>query len=108
MIVQERPIPIRIQKNEVLLRRLPKNHITRAAIESELARRWSGHRGEQAVDFPLSKLPESDYLIFHGMRLTNGQFYFQIDTLILTAYFALVLEVKNYVGTLYFDPVLNQ
>ncbi|MFE8696525.1 nuclease-related domain-containing protein [Cytobacillus sp. FJAT-53684] len=108
MIVNERTIPIKIQKSEVLLRRIPENHWKRAEIVSDLAKRWAGFRGEQAVDFPLSKLPEKDYLIFHGIRLSNGKYSFQIDTLILTAFFALILEVKNYAGTLYFDPILDQ
>ncbi|MED3549794.1 nuclease-related domain-containing protein [Cytobacillus praedii] len=108
MIVKERTIPIRIQKNEALLRRIADKHYKREEIEADLAKRWAGYRGEQAVDFPLSKLPEKDYMIFHGIRLSNGKYFFQIDTLILTTYFALILEVKNYAGTLYFDPLLNQ
>lgn len=108
MIVKERTIPIRIQKNEALLRRIPENHWKKAEIASDLAKRWAGFRGEQALDFPLSKLPEKDYMIFHGIRLSNGKHFFQIDTLILTSFFALILEVKNYSGRLYFDPLLDQ
>ncbi|WP_180968208.1 nuclease-related domain-containing protein [Cytobacillus massiliigabonensis] len=108
MIVKERTIPIKIQKIEALLRRIPKSHWKRAEMEADLAKRWAGFRGEQTLDFPLSKLLEKDFMIFHGLRLSNGKHFFQIDTLLLTTYFALVLEVKNYTGTLYFDPLLNQ
>lgn len=47
-------------------------------------------------------------MIFHGIRLTNGKYFFQIDTLILSAKFALILEVKNFSGTLFFDPQFKQ
>jgi Nuclease-related domain len=108
LIVKERTIPIRIQKIEALLRRITENHWKRAEMETDLAKRWAGFSGEQALDFPLSKLPEKDFMIFHGLRLSNGKYFFQIDTLILTTYFALILEAENYSGTLYFDPILNQ
>jgi hypothetical protein len=87
---------------------MPKNHKVRAKIEEDLARRWAGYRGEAALDFHLSKLPENEYMIFHGIRLTNGKYFFQIDTLILSAKFAIILEVKNFSGTLFFDPQFNQ
>ncbi|PAE25680.1 hypothetical protein CHI10_06500 [Bacillus sp. 7894-2] len=108
LIMKHRTIPIRIQKNEVLLRRLPKNHKVRAEIEEDQAKRWAGYRGEAALDFHLSKLPADEYMIFHGLRLTNGQYFFQIDTLILSSKFALILEVKNISGKLYFESQFNQ
>ncbi|MGA5690485.1 nuclease-related domain-containing protein [Cytobacillus pseudoceanisediminis] len=68
----------------------------------------AGYKGEQAIDFHLSKLPEKEFLIFHDLRLSSGKHFFQIDTLILNHASALILEVKNYGGTLYFDPDSNQ
>lgn len=108
MIVKERIIPIKIQKIKALLRRIPNSHWKRAEIEADLAKRWAGFRGEQTLDFQLSKLPKRDFMIIHGLRLSNGKHFFQIDTLLLTTSFVLILEVKNYIGTLYFDPILNQ
>ncbi|RSL35137.1 NERD domain-containing protein [Salibacterium salarium] len=43
-------------------------------------------------------------MIFHDLRLRNSLRYFQIDTLILTSSFFLIIEVKNIAGTLSFDP----
>lgn len=108
MIEKERFVPIRIQKNHALLKRIPKSHPKRPNIESDQTRRLAGYKGEQAIDFHLSKLPEKEYLIFHDLRLSNGKYFFQIDTLLLNSAFALILEVKNYGGTLYFDPDFNQ
>ena len=103
-----REIPIRLQKLEALLKRLPKDHSLRSQIEEEILRRWKGYRGEQSVDFYLNKLPEKEYMIFHNIRLKNGNYYFQIDTLILTPFFVLILEVKNISGTLYFETTFSQ
>jgi len=108
LIVKEREIPIRLQKLEALFKRLPKNHPIRPQIEGELLKRWKGYKGEQSVDFYLNKLPQKEYMIFHNIRLKNGHYYFQIDTLILTPYFALILEVKNISGTLSFESTFNQ
>ncbi|WP_198029723.1 nuclease-related domain-containing protein [Bacillus sp. J33] len=80
----------------------------RSEIEKDQAKRWAGHRGESSLDFHLGKLPEKEYIILHGIRLTNRQFFFQIDTLILSKKFALILEVKNLIGKIYFDPQFNQ
>lgn len=108
MIVKKRTIPIRIQKMNALLPRLPDSYTKTQEIKSNLSRRIAGYRGEQSLDFHLYKLSEKSFYILHGIRLTNGKYYFQIDTLILTTSFALILEVKNYSGVLYFDPVCNQ
>lgn len=108
MIEKERTVPVRIQKNHVLLKRIEKNHVKKHEIESEQTRRLAGYKGEQAIDFYLSKLPEKDFRIFHNIRLSNGEYFFQIDTLVLCKAFALNLEVKNYNGMLYFDPDFNQ
>ncbi|MDQ0269100.1 nuclease-related domain-containing protein [Cytobacillus purgationiresistens] len=108
MIAKERTIPIKVVKMEVLLKRIAQNHPKRHLIKEELLKRRAGHRGEQAIDFYLSKLSPDDFYIFHNVRLSNGKYYFQMDTLILSAQTALILEVKNFAGTIYFDPVLNQ
>ncbi|MGP7817075.1 nuclease-related domain-containing protein [Niallia sp. 01092] len=47
-------------------------------------------------------------LIIHNLRLFDGKSFFQIDYLVLTPCFALILESKNYVSTLVFDASLNQ
>ncbi|WP_264806750.1 nuclease-related domain-containing protein [Cytobacillus sp. NCCP-133] len=108
MIEKDRFLPIRIQKNHALLKRISKNHPKRPDIESDQTRRLAGYKGEQAVDFHLRKLPVKEYIILHDLRLSNDKHFFQIDTLLLNSNFALILEVKNYSGTLYFDPDFNQ
>jgi hypothetical protein len=53
-------------------------------------------------------LPERDYYIFHDLRYPSGQTHFQIDSLILTRYFALHLEIKNISGCISFNEDFRQ
>lgn len=108
MIVKERSIPVHIHKLEALLRRLSNTHHKRSKIEEDLGKRLAGYKGEQRIDYPLSFLPEKDYSILHDVRLFDGSHYFQMDTIILSNCFILILEVKNIAGSLYFDSDFNQ
>ncbi|MGG1572204.1 nuclease-related domain-containing protein [Fictibacillus sp. NRS-1165] len=108
MIIKERTFPQYLTALEALLRRIPKNHPKRPDIESDLAKRQAGYWGEKALDYPLGFLPEKEYSIFHDLRLPDGNRHFQLDTLILSQRFALILEVKNIAGTLIFDVNFKQ
>jgi hypothetical protein len=108
LIAKERTIPIRISMLEAILRRLPEGHPRRAEYEEELAKRLAGYRGEQSLDYYLNFLPEDRYYIYHDLHLANGHLPFQMDTLILSPNFALILEVKNFFGTINFEPTFNQ
>ncbi|GER66649.1 nuclease [Weizmannia acidilactici] len=108
MIEKKRSIPFRIQVDEALLRRLPLHHPKRPEIEKDLAKRKAGFSGEQNLDYYFSFLPDDEFSIYHDLRIQNGNYYFQIDTFILSQNFALILEVKNISGTIYFDSVFRQ
>ncbi|MFX3623267.1 MAG: nuclease-related domain-containing protein [Ectobacillus sp.] len=108
MIVKERKKPVKIQKLEALLRRLPPQHPKQKEIEENLAKSLSGYRGEQSLDYYLSFLPPKQQLILHDLRLKENGRYFQIDTLILTKAFILIIEAKNIAGTIFFDTAFHQ
>jgi len=108
MIVKPRNKPIYIKKLEALLRRLPQDHPKREFISNNLTKRVTGYKGEKELDYPLSFLSDEEYMIFHDLRLYDGSHYFQIDSLIVSQHFILILEVKNIQGTLRFDPDFNQ
>lgn len=108
MIIKKRGIPLLIQKYRALLRRLPPNHPKIQIIKDELGRRKAGYYGERSLDFPLGFLDEKKYAIFHDLRLQDQSRYFQMDTLLLSEKYALIIEVKNMAGTLFFDPIFNQ
>ncbi|PFC86353.1 nuclease [Bacillus anthracis] len=108
MIVKERRMPIYLRQLEALLRRLPVHHPKRNIIAENIAKYKAGYKGERAVDYSLSFLPEQDYSILHDIRLFDQNHYFQIDTIIISPRFLLFLEIKNIVGTLLFDSTFNQ
>lgn len=108
MIKKERKMPVKIRKLEALLRRLSLTHPKRKEIASELAKSMAGYKGEQSLDYYLSFLPDQDYFIFHDLRLPHKYHFFQIDILILSSSFFLVLEAKNISGSLLFDHAFHQ
>lgn len=108
MIKKERKIPLKIEKLEALLRRLPVGHAKRNRVEDELSKSLAGFKGEQSLDYFLSFLPEKETQIFHDLRLKENGRFFQMDCLIVTSSFLLILEIKNIAGTLFFDPLFQQ
>ncbi|MCK6258408.1 NERD domain-containing protein [Fictibacillus sp. KIGAM418] len=108
MIIKERKMPLIIRKLNALLRRLPQHHPQRKDIEASFAKYMAGYRGEESIDYVLGFLPEEEYYILHDVRLSDGVRYFQIDTLIVSLKFILLLEIKNISGTLVFDQTFNQ
>jgi len=108
LIVKPRNVPLIMQKTKTLLRRLPEHHPTRSVIEQDYSWRKAGLKGELEIDYYISLLPEEDYLIFNGLRLSYGSHHFQIDTLLLSSNFALLIEVKNLAGELFYDQHTKQ
>lgn len=108
MIAKERKVPLKLLNLEAILRRLPPNYPKRPLIEKDYHRIQSGYIGEKALDFYLNQLPKSNYLLFHDLRLNVNGTFFQIDTLLLSDKFALILEIKNIAGKLVFDPAFKQ
>ncbi|MED3573719.1 nuclease-related domain-containing protein [Cytobacillus praedii] len=108
MIVKPRKIPLSIRKLEALIRRLPPYHPKIPLISEELNKKMAGFKGESSLDFYLGFLDPKAYFIFHDLRLKDDSRYFQIDTLIVTKSYLLIIEVKNIAGTIHFDPLFNQ
>lgn len=108
MIVKELCKEKDIFQMEVLVNRISTNHPKYPDIKESLRRKRAGFNGERAISYYLDYLPDQDYYIFHNLRLKGGKYYFQIDYLILTRFFALILECKNYYGTLFIDSPFEQ
>lgn len=106
MIMKPRTIPRRILQNEALLRRLPEFHRKRHEIEKDNRNRISGYKGERQLDYFLGFLP-NEFKVYNDLRFKNHT-AFQIDTLLITPFFTAIIEVKNYTGTLYFEPLSDQ
>lgn len=95
MIVQPLIIPKNILQTEALESRLPQQHVKKEILENNARSLRAGYNGELALDFPLSFLPYEKYLIFYYLRLPDSSGSFQIDTLILSSEFMLIIEAKN-------------
>lgn len=108
MILKHRTKPRIILQLEVLLPRMPEYHPALPIITEDYKKRMAGYRGEQSIDYPLSYLDEKNYFIFHHLRLKTNKHSFQMDTLIFTNKMAFILEIKNFSGTIYFDPKFKQ
>ncbi|MHC0037548.1 nuclease-related domain-containing protein [Pseudoneobacillus sp. C159] len=109
MFLNERQCPIKIQQIKAILRRIPKNHRKRLLLENELNRLNAGLWGEREVDKKLQRMDQDKYLIICGLRLPNGDgTFFQIDTIVISTRFILVIESKNIAGILYFDLINHQ
>lgn len=108
MFYKLRAEPERIKQNKMLIIRLAKGHEKLDIIHEDLAKRSAGYRGELKVDYFLSFLPSDKHYIFCDIRLIQNDKPFQIDTLVITSSFILILETKNILGTLFFDKHSNQ
>lgn len=108
MIIKEAAESIKIRKLKLILRRFPPLHHVRNEIEVELLKSVTGYNGEKSLDFHMNLLPRDETYIFHDLRLPFASNHFQIDILILTTAFFLIVEVKNMSGTLIFDQDFHQ
>lgn len=90
------------------MERILPSHPKIPLIESDYRAWRAGYKGELQTDYRLSFLPEKGFHIFRDLRLQDEEWHFQIDTLILTLRYLLLIETKNYSGTLFFDKESEQ
>ena len=108
IIIKSREYPIEIKKLEVLQRRAKLNEVTMEKIQSEIRKREAGYQGEKRLDYFLSLVTRDNFYILNNLRLKDGDHAFEIDTVIVTSYFILLIDAKNYSGGLYFDQKLKE
>lgn len=101
-VVKGRDISSELAQLKALLRRLTRHHTMYTVIENNYRMMRSSIRGEREVEFPLQFLNKKEYLILHNLRLADENGYFQIDSLLLHENFILILEIKNWYGTIFF------
>ncbi|MEH7236796.1 nuclease-related domain-containing protein [Bacillus sp. JJ1562] len=110
MIKKELEIPLRLRKLEALIGRLSESHPKYQELSDEFGRRMSGYRGEQSLQYYLTFLNENNYFIFNNLRLPDisGEHFFELDILLISPTFLLIIDAKNYRGELYFDGKFDQ
>jgi hypothetical protein len=108
LINKPRPKPIILEFIEAVLGRIPPTHPRIPAILVDKNRHEAGYTGEKRLDTYLKYLPEHSYNILNDLRLSNGPFFFQIDSLLLDSKKILLVDAKNMKGKLYFDKKFGQ
>lgn len=93
-----------------LKKRLPDSHPKYVDVCNDLYNFKAGHGGEERVDEVLRKIPFPEpYAILPNIRLMDSHISStQIDILIVTTQYAMVLEVKNWTGKLTFRDSPSQ
>lgn len=101
--------PITLEQAKATQRRLPINHVMMKEIKEKVRKLESGYKGEKTLNYFLGLLPEKKYHIFHGLRLPTRKSFFQMDALLLSSRLLIILESKNYSGSLLIEKhQLNQ
>ncbi|MDN7226598.1 nuclease-related domain-containing protein [Planococcus liqunii] len=109
MILKKRSEPPEIFQLESLLQRIPFNHSQFPHWTEKLRRITAGFHGEQRVDsfWQEITLPIPHYLI-HDLFIKKKHSTHQMDTILVTSRFILVLEIKSISGLLHFDQQTRQ
>lgn len=88
-----------------LIARLPESDSRKMNLSQQLYRIKAGYAGEVKVDryLELFEFPQSSIILTDVQLALSPGHSFQIDTLILSKYYAIILEIKNTKGDLYFE-----
>ena len=106
MIVLKRTKSNQFLYMQALLRRMHVHDEHFSNTQSEVNNLEAGYSGEQRVDreFIDFTIPNAHYLLHNVELLTNHGSSHQIDSIVLTSHFLLILEIKNITGTLLYKP----
>lgn len=109
MILKERHQPPEILQLESLLQRVPIVHPRFPHWTEQLRRMSAGFHGEQRVDSLFSDIPiDSPHYFIQDLFIQKPKSSHQIDSVLITSRFVLLLEIKSISGELNFDPQLRQ
>jgi len=108
MIVKERGKDHHIKGLQALLRRMSESHPKFEVITQQVAKMTAGIRGEERLTkiFLDYTFLEDVYIIHDLSFYSTG--HCQIDTLVITSGFGLILESKNIAGDMHFLNETNQ
>ncbi len=106
-IFHKRAFPAKLIALGRLFRRLPIIHPLHDRVKMDLYHASAGHGGEELVDNVLKSIHfPLPYAVFPNIRLFEQSIpSTQIDILLITPAYALILEVKNWSGSVTFQPI---
>lgn len=102
MIAKKYSASLYLEALHALYKRIPKNHLNFSTIQEEYYQTVAGDIGEEAVMKVIEQLDlPYKFYTFHNVSLYS-ETLFQMDILIITPYYALILEIKNIKGEITF------
>lgn len=109
MILKQRSEPPEIRQLESLLQRVPSVHPLSTHWTEQLRRMTAGFHGELRVDSLFYEIPiDCPHYFIQDLFIQKPKSSHQIDTVLVTSRFLLLLEIKSISGELNFDPQLRQ
>lgn len=109
MILKERVKPPEIFQLESVLQRLPNTHPQAPHWTEKLRRITAGYHGELRVDSLWHEIPiPAPHYFIHDLFIQKSKSSHQMDSILVTDRFVLILEIKSISGLLHFDPHLRQ
>lgn len=110
MIKKEVMKSIKLLQHEALLRRLPDTHPQYERIKKAYRSYAYGHKGEKALGHVIERgmLDESGIILYDIRMQIKEKDYFQMDALLITSKFLLIMDSKYLAGELYFDETFHQ
>ncbi len=108
MIAKRRQIPLIVFEIDAILRRLDLFHPKRAALLEDRRIYMAGYNGEKQIDYHLESYNKGNSHFFADLRLIIENCPFQMDNLIVTINFLIIIETKNIAGTLTFEKDSSQ
>ncbi|MBU5594863.1 NERD domain-containing protein [Amphibacillus sp. MSJ-3] len=92
-----------LKQLEALIPRLSSKSPDYHTLEQQLWKERSGYSGEKSLLYYLDLVDDQEANIIFNCRLPIANHYFQIDCLYLTPRYAVIIEVKNLRGIIYFN-----
>ena len=109
MILKQRSEPAEIFQLESLIQRTPNVHPRFTHWTEQLRRISAGFHGEQRVDDLWNEIQMNlPHYLIHDLYIQKAASFHQMDTILVTSRFVLLLEIKSIAGQLNFDPQLRQ
>lgn len=105
MIVKPLEPPISLLQTEALASRLHSDHTQKEEVRNDARILRAGYNGEKSLSYTISLIDKPSLHIFRNLRIQDGIGFFQIDNLIVSRHYCVIIEVKNIYGTVTFDDM---
>jgi len=108
LILKDHDLPLKLWILEALVERVSEENEHYADIHEDLRIVRAGDRGERSIDYYVDLIDDDDLRVFYDLRLPWKKYFFQMDTVLLTSSFILLVEINNLVGDIFFSRETKQ